>query len=368
VYARRRPAALLALLAAVAGATSATAPAEAAPTLRKSIWGPVELGGRSQFPIYRELGVGIFQSQLRWDLTAPTRPRDPKNPADPAYRWPPSVDKAIAEGRRHGITVALQPTRAPGWANGGRSKNWAPRRPEDLARFVIAASRRYPRVRHWIIWGEPTRRASFMPLARERYDRRVTRREARGPRVYAKLLDASYSALKRVRRRNLVIGGNTFTTGDITPRTFIRAMRLPNGRPPRMDLYGHNPFSNRRPNLRRRPLGRGLADFSDLDQLARWVDGNLGRRRGRRLRLFLSEFYLPTDHRNHETNFFVTHRTQASWLRSALRITRRWRRIYTLGWIGLYDDPPRPAGDEVNRGLINRFGRRKAAFYVFRDG
>ena len=30
----------------------------------------------------------------------------------------------------------------------------------------------------------------------------------------------------------------------------------------------------------------------------------------------------------------------ASWLRSALRITRRSRRIYTLGWFSLYDDPP----------------------------
>ncbi|MGH3995445.1 MAG: hypothetical protein ACRDSN_23645, partial [Pseudonocardiaceae bacterium] len=82
----------------------------------------------------------------------------------------------------------------------------------------------------------------------------------------------SYGALKRVDRRNLVIGGNTWTGGDVTPLNFIRAMRLPSGRRPRMDLYGHNPFTFRFPNLREGPLGNGYADFSDLDTLARWLD------------------------------------------------------------------------------------------------
>ena len=91
----------------------------------------------------------------------------------------------------------------------------------------------------------------------------------------------------------------------------------------------------------RRHLGHGFADFSDLDLLARWVDRYLGRpRRKRRMKLFLSELFWPTDHRNHEFNFWVTRRTAARWLSDALRTTRRSSRIYTLGWFSSTTIPP----------------------------
>jgi hypothetical protein len=360
---RAASATLLAILAL------AWAPAaNAGQSLKKAIWGPPEVNGVSQFPIYRDLAVGIYEMALDWSRVAPTRPARPTDPADPAYRWPAEVDYAIEEGRRYGMTVSLMLTAAPGWANGGRPSRWAPRRPGDFARFAYAASRRYPSIRHWMIWGEPSRRKNFMPLLHERRGKRLSGPEARGPRLYARILDASYAALKGANPRNLVIGGNTFTTGDVSPLNFIRSMRLANGKPPRMDLYGHNPFTARKPNLRKPPLGFGFADFSDLDTLAGWIDRYLSPRGGRRLRLFLSEFFLPTDHFNHEFNFYVSRRTQADWLAAALRIARRWRRIYTLGWFGLYDDPPRPRGDEVDRGLIDRQGRRKPAYRAYKRG
>ena len=252
----------------------------------------------------------------------------------------------------------------------------------------------------WQIWGEPSRQNNFKPLPRF---------EATGPRRYARILDAAYGSLKRESRRNLVIGGNTFTTGDVSPRQFIRSMRLPNGRPPRMDLYGHNPFTLRRPALRQGPLGHGYADFSDLDTLAGWIDQNLGRRRGRPIRLFLSEFTFPTDHPNYEFNFWVTRRIQARWLATALQVTERWRRVYALGWHALYDERPngpggiqarwlsralrithqwrriyalgwfalydeKPngpsgrSGDEVNRGLLEWDGDRKPSYRAFKRG
>ncbi len=332
------------------------------------MWGPVTLNGQSQFPIYRDLGVGIYQYPVWWDQVAPRRPSRPGDPSDPAYRWPAELDLAVSESRRYGMSVSVMLIGAPPWANGGRSRRWAPRRPLDFANFAAAASRRYPGVKHWMIWGEPTRQVTFAQVRPERRGRGLTRVQRRAPRLYARMLDAAYVKLKRVSRRDVVIGGNTYTNGHISPRNFIRYLRLPNGRRPRMDLWGHNPFTARRPDLRKPPLGLGRADFSDLDTLTGWLD-RWQRRRGRpRLRLFLSEFVLPTDHASHEFNFWVTRQTQASFLASALRITRRWRRIYTLGWIGLYDDPPRPQGDEVNRGLIDIHGRHKPAYRVFKNG
>src|SRR5687768_7146330 len=94
--------------------------ADAEPSRKKAIWGPIEQNGVSQFPIYADLGVGIFQTRLQWDEVAVLRPRNPRDPDDPAYNWPPSIDRAIAEGRAHGIQVSLLVQRAPSWANGGK--------------------------------------------------------------------------------------------------------------------------------------------------------------------------------------------------------------------------------------------------------
>jgi hypothetical protein len=331
------------------------------------MWGPVEVNGVSQFPIYRQLGVGIFQMQLPWAGTATSRPANPRDPADPAYHWPPEIDRAISEAAKYRITVSLLVMQTPPWANGGQEWRWAQFNPRDYADFVAAASRRYPAVHHWMIWSEPTKAENFQPLTRSA-GRRLRGSALRGAHIYSQMLDSSYAALKRVSRRNLVIGGNTFTVGTVSTRRWIEAMRLPNRKPPRMDLYGHNPFSARSPRLSRSQIGSS-ADFSDLDVVAYWVDKNLTRPKlHRRLRFFLSEFSLPTDHANFEFNFHVTQPTQARWIRSALKITRRWSRIYTFGYLGLYDDALRSDNSQVERGLIERSGRRKPAFTAFMKG
>jgi hypothetical protein len=337
--------------------------AAAAPSPKKSIWGPVD-----DFGAYSDLGVGIYQYTLPWSAIAPSRPANPRDPADPAYRWPADLDTALAAARARGIRVSALLNTAPGWANGGRDRIWAPRDPADFADFAGAASRRYPGVRYWMIWGEPSKASRFQPLV-PAMGHKLTSRQRRGPRLYARILDASYAALKHHERRDMVIGGDTWSGGEVVPLNFLKAMRLPNGRRPRMDLYGHNPFTLRSPNLRNGPMGYGYADFSELDALARWLD-RLGYRdrHGRRLRMFLSEFTLPTDHSNHEFNFWVPRDTQAKWISAALRVTRRWRRIYTFGYLGLYDDPARSDGLEVNRGLIDRSGRYKPSYRAFKNG
>src|SRR4051794_30406225 len=356
-------AALIGLLLALLTPAGASA---GPPSLKKAIWGPVSVDGVSQFPIYADLGVGIYETAISWSDVAPTRPATPRDPNDPAYHWPSDLDDAISDGQRYGIRVLIALSGSPRWANGGRASNYAPKTPADFADFAEAAARRYPAVHHWLIWGEPDKRANFRPLRAQLAGRSY---KQTAPRVYARLLDGAYGALKRVSRSNLVVGGNTWTVGDIPVPDFLRGLRLPSGKPPRMDLYGHNPFTMRFPDLKRTPIGGGVLDFDDLDTVARLVDRNLGRASsGRPIKLFLSEFTLPTDHANWEFNFWFSRKNQAHWLAAALRITRHWSRIYTLGWLSLYDDPERPNGDEVNRGLIDREGRKKPAYAAFRDG
>src|ERR1044071_618916 len=114
-------------------------PATAQAGLLKAIWGPSELSAGnaacpiatqpcSAFPVYRELGVDVYQFQIHWDEIAPTRPAHPRDPADPAYRWS-AIDKIVQEASAYGIGLAALIQRAPGWANGGRAAIWAPSSP-----------------------------------------------------------------------------------------------------------------------------------------------------------------------------------------------------------------------------------------------
>ncbi len=334
--------------------------------LEKAFWGPVRVDGKSQFPIYKRLGVTLYQSSLSWAAVAPTRPANPRDPRDPAYRWPAETDDALAQARRNGIRVLIQVIGSPPWANGGKSWEWAPRRTRDFADFVRAAARRYPAVRHWMVWGEPSRSHNFKPFVEQPLGTRITAEQKRAPRRYARLLDAAYGQLKAQRRSNLVIGGNTYVTGEVRPAAWLRAMKLPGGRPPRMDLYGHNPFSYRNPDLRNRPSANGLVDFSDLARFDRQIQRYLGRPRRRTIRMFLSEFTVATAP-DIEFNFYVSHRTQARWIKNGFRVARKVNAA-GLGWIHLYDGPLAENGLAVNGGLITREGRRKPGFYAFMRG
>ena len=100
----------------------------------------------------------------------------------------------------------------------------------------------------------------------------------------------------------------TFTTGEIDTQQWIENLRLPNGRPPRLDLYGHNPFTSRDPNLANPPSPAGGVDFSDLRRLAGWIDRYLGRGRPQ-IKLFLSEWTIPTAV-DDEFNFFVAGKSE----------------------------------------------------------
>jgi len=345
---------LLAVLAAiVVPAALATAPAHGA---LKAIWGPNELpNGRSAFPTYKRLGVDVLQQQLRWDHAATRRPERPGDPDDPAYAWPKDIDEAYRKANRHGIRLALMVKGAPRWSNGDAPQNFSPHNSWDYGDFVAAASRRYRRVRHWMIWGEPSQAHNFFPQARN---------SPVGPQAYAVLLESAYTRLKQVDRRDIVIGGMTWTFGgDVLPTDFVRWMRLPDGRPPRLDWFGHNPFSVRYPDLRKRPYVKGLRDLSDIDTFIREIR-RAYRVRHMRPRLWLSEFTVSSDHKNVAFDFFVSRQEQAQWLTAAYGIARRNGYVAGLGWFGLVDGADRRRGHTT--GLLTRSGKRKPAFRAYR--
>ena len=339
-------------------------PATAQAKFVKAIWGPYQLPAGnamcpnatqpcSAFPIYKTLGVDILQFQIHWDEVAPTQPTHPRDPNDPAYNWK-AIDPFVTEAARYGVGLAALLQRAPGWANGSRSAIWAPTDPRTFADFAYAVSRRYPSVRRWMIWGEPSRAENFLPMRRG---------QAPGPRAYAALLDRAYAALKQANPANLVIGAMTLNGGTLKPPEFLARMKLKNGRPPRMDLWGHNPFDARFPRLHDAPLGlyRG---FNDLDTLFEEIKGVYRAAHLKVPKLWLSEWTIVSDRPLPLfSGFFVSRREQAVRLKAAYQIAGRTGYVAGLGWFTLSDQTSEEGG--AGWGLLDANGGKKPAFAAY---
>jgi hypothetical protein len=340
---------VLATVASVVIAALGTAATAGA--AEKAIWGPAQLpDGSSAFALYRELGVDTLQMALVWSDIAPVRPASPRDPADPAYRWPAQVAAEVAGAHNAGLRVAMLVTGTPNWANGGRGPLRVPDNRRDFADFMTAAARRYPSVHRWMIWGEPNRDDRFLPNVK---------RDPVGPRAYATLLDAAYGALKQRSASNKVIGGMTWTGGTVNPRDFVRWMRLPNGKPPRLDWFGHNPFPFRFPSLAARPVG-GFRDISDLDRFSREIRLAYGRR----VPLWLSEYTIQSERGSDLFATFVSEPDQARYVTAGYRIADELgRRATGLGWLSLIDEPPTPTS--ANIGLMTYGLRRKPSYAAF---
>ena len=242
---------------------------------------------------------------------------------------------------------------------------WAPTRASTSLISLPAAAKKYPSVHLWMVWGEPTRQDNFQPLAPALPGQPLDSAQRAMVQRYAEMVDGTYGALKRINRNNLIIGGCTYTTGAIDTLQWIQNLRLPDGKPPRMDMYAHNPFTYQSPVFTNVPSPFDEVQFSDLPELAKWVDRYLHRG----MPLFLSEWLIPTA-QDQLFNFYVAPDLAAQWVTEALRESRAWHRIYALGWSIVYDSAPTtPGGTPYTAGgLLTANGTPKPDFYAFEHG
>jgi hypothetical protein len=267
---------------------------------------------------------------------------------------------ALEKARSHRIEPVIYVNGFPRWSNGGRDPTWVPTNPRDYADFMAAAVARYPQVRRWVVFAEPSHFVNFNPQGGK---------GRRAPRLYAQLLDASYQAMHAVRRDVVVIGGNVHPSGlnnelSTAPDTFLRYMVLPNGRRPRMDMFGVNPYTER-PLDMALPHRAGRVDFNDLDWLVRQLDRYWPRGR---LQLFIEEFGWNTEHIASGWWYVVSRKKQAAKLSRAFRLAAAFPRINTMCWFQLYDDPPAKRGQYWSNwtsGLRTWKGVRKPSWRAF---
>jgi hypothetical protein len=362
----------------------------------KSIWGPTPNfpagnsncpsgGACSAFPVFAQLGVQNFQIQVPWDRVATRRPANPRDPNDPAYTWPSYADVSVQQAAQYGMSVTALVQGTPAWANGGKGRQWVPDNVQDYADFMFAASKRYPSVHRWMVWGEVNYGANFQPMPDH---------SPVGPRAYAVLCDAAYVALKQASPANIVIGGDTLNANiPVSPAEFIRWARLGKGkkkRPPRLDWWGHNPFEGRYPDIRQPALNNllGLSDADTMHKLLKRAylgKKKKGERKGRRASasavyiskkgkkkkrrrrtppLWFSEYTVLSGHPAHFfLGFYVSDQEQANWVTAAYRLVDSLPYVKGLGWYRLDDEPE--ASGSANWGLVTYTGQHKASFGAY---
>jgi hypothetical protein len=354
-------AAVVLLLPAGSAASTPSAHAVNRPPSKCVTDGVTSRSGRSIFPELRTLGVRTWSGALSWAQVAPQQPTDPTSPNDPAYRWPKTLKRSLDQARAHGIEPVLNVTGFPGWSNGGRPSQWAPTRAQDYADFVTAAVREYPQVRRWMVISEPGNGLNFQPQGGH---------GRTAPRRYAEILAATYRAVHAARPGAKVISGGLQPAGlndgtGTAADTFLANMILPNGRRPPLDLFGINPYTERRLDLSlgHRPF---RIDFDDLDWLGHRLDQLWP---GRHLKLFIDEFGWNTEHEALGWLYYVPRKKQATNLARAYALAAKFGRVDTLCSYLLYDTPPlRDNTQWLNwtSGLRTRTGVRKPAWWAFR--
>lgn len=128
------------------------------------------------------------------------------------YDWRQS-DLLVSTASAHGLKVLVTLSFSPEWARPpGSTWSTPPTNPADFAAFAATVVNRYKdRVFNWEIWNEPNEQRFFD------FDGDVAVE-------YAKLLKATYPAIKGVQPSSTVITGGLSRTGQIPPPVFFEEL------------------------------------------------------------------------------------------------------------------------------------------------
>jgi hypothetical protein len=163
--------------------------------------------------------AGIIRISVDWRQTTRNKPKNPTNPADPAYGFA-RLDAAIKAAKMRGFDVLLTVFRAPPWAEGAHPPKrleflpgaWKPS-PRAYGKFGQALARRYsghfqglPRVHDFEVWSEPNLTQFLAPQWRHK--------RPFAPKRYRALLNHFYTGVHKAQPKATVIAGATSPFGD----------------------------------------------------------------------------------------------------------------------------------------------------------
>jgi hypothetical protein len=159
----------------------------------------------------------MIRITVDWRNSLRRKPRDPANPADPAYGFQ-RLDQAVRMAKASGHEVLLTVYRAPDWAEGAdppanvQPGAWKPN-PVQYGKFGQALARRYsgtfhglPRVHYFEVWTEPNLTQFLAP--------QWEGKKVFAPVRYRALLNNFYAGVHAAQPGATVVGGATSPFGD----------------------------------------------------------------------------------------------------------------------------------------------------------
>lgn len=307
-----------------------------------------------------ELNARVLRLNLYWNRVAKRRPAKPADHTDPAYDWS-LYDSAVERARERGIELIFSVFGTPGWANGGKGFRYAPKRLADLRAFSKAAAERYPTVNAWAAWNEPNAPNFLRPQSQKRGGRWVFT----SPKIYAGICNAVVAGVNAARPRATVACGVLNPRGkrhpngrrdSVAPVVFLSRMRIAGARP---EAIAHNPYPwSKHIKPLQRVRSRTNVTLGNIDVLVGAVDRLW---RGR-LPIWITEYAYQTN--PPDRRFGVSWKTQAKYLRQAVRYVRRKKRISYFCWFLVKDER---AVARWNSGVMTADGRHKRSFAAFRQ-
>jgi hypothetical protein len=352
--------ALLALIALLAAPAATVRAAEKMPigffddpSFR---WSPTRADNLRQATV---AGASVIHTTASWAGLAPTKPANPANGDDPAYKLN-DLDELVFQAGLYGLRVMIDINGTPKWANGGKAPNVMPKRLGDLTAFAKMLATRYNgrqghgTVSLWSVWNEPNLQLFLTP--------QYTGKKIVGPANYAKLFKAAYAGIKAGNRLSKVAIGETSARGrdkplagvsaSVAPGTFAKYLAKVPGL--KFDAWAHHPYPTS-PNLP--PTQKVRYPNVTLSTLPTF-EKNLKAYFHRSVPVWITEY-------GHETKppdpHGVSYATQAKYAVQALNIAKKDPNVQMFIWFVFHDS----AGNPWQSGLYAANNSQKPAYDAF---
>jgi hypothetical protein len=319
-------------------------------------WSPTRAENLRQASV---AGASVIHTTASWAALAPTKPANPANGDDPAYRLS-DLDELVFQSGLYGLRVMIDINGTPKWANGGKAPNVMPNRLGDLTAFAKMLATRYNgrqghgTVSLWSVWNEPNLQLFLTP--------QFVGKKIVGPANYAKLYKAAYAGIKAGSPLSKVAIGETSargrdkplagTSASIAPGTFAKLLAKVPGL--KFDAWAHHPYPTS-PNLP--PTQKVRYPNVTLLTLPPF-EKDLKTFFHRSVPVWITEY-------GHETKppdpHGVSYATQSKYAAQALNIAKNDPNVQMFIWFVFHDT----SGNPWQSGLFGVNGSQKPAYDAF---
>jgi hypothetical protein len=347
------------------------------------------------FETLRSLRVQVLRVNLYWGGTkwavANSKPADPTNPGDAAYKWA-LYDRIARYAHDSGIQLMFTILFTPSWANGGAARTRPPTNFTELRDFAYAAGVRYsgyytppaaqqdptlgggplPAVTMWTAWNEPNNPIWLTP----QYVRVGKTWRIQSAYNYAHICNAVYTGIHSVLISpergavpdEQVACGVTGPKGNDAPRTsrpsvdplsFLTAAHKFGMKT--FDVYAHHPYAaagNQAPSYVPKGTDKRRIQLGNINVLINAVSRLYGPKN-----LWITEYGYETNPPDH-TIMGTSWAKQAQYMRQAYAIARANPRISMMLWFLIHDQPQLSGWQS---GLATANGAQKPAWNVFKS-